>query len=230
MTYAAALLGLGALGAVVGLVLRARLTRADYRLPEEAALPRRPLTWVPVVSAAATPLVWVALSPGRPATVPAGYVVATWVMVVLAAIDLDVHRLPDAIQLPAYPGLLVLLAAGSGVTADWGALGRAALAGGALLALFVVLVLLAPAGGMGLGDVKLAGLLGLLLGWLGWGHVIVGTAGTFLLGGVVAVALLVTGRADRGSEFAYGPVMLVSAVLSLVSTPALGAWLTAAGR
>ena len=151
------------------------------------------------------------------------YVVATWVMVLLAAIDLDVHRLPDAIQLPAYPVLAALLAACSLAAGDWPAYLRALLAGLAMFCVFLVLVLIAPGGGMGFGDAKLAGLLGMLLGWLSWAHVIAATLATFLLGGLVAVVLVVTRRAGRTTEFAYGPVLLASAAATIVclSAPAV---------
>ena len=145
----------------------------------------------------------------------------SWLLLVLAAIDLDVHRLPDAIQLPAYPVLVILLGACSLATADLAALLRAVLAGAALFTVFFVLLLVAPSGGMGFGDVKLAGLLGLLLGWLSWQHATVAALGTFVLGGVVAAGLLVTRRADRRGEFAYGPVMVASALATIVWLPAL---------
>lgn len=107
------------------------------------------------------------------------------VLTVLAAIDLDVHRLPDAIQLPAYPILLAGLALASWSVGDWGSLVRAALGGAIGFAFFLVLALVGS--GMGFGDVKLAGLLGLLLGWLGWPHPVDG----------LAAAVVPRGRARR---------------------------------
>ena len=203
-------------GALAGGVIQAWISRQRYRRDEERSLPRSFVGWIAPVSAIASALIWWTLAGGVPLLVATVYVLATWVMVVLAAIDLDVHRLPDAIQLPAYPVTVVLLAACSLTTGDWAAMKRSLLAGVAMFALFFILVLIAPAGGMGFGDVKLAGLLGLLLGWLSWGHVLVAGIVTFLLGGVVAVALLATRRAARGGEFAYGPVMLVSACATII--------------
>ena len=128
----------------------------------------------------------------------------------LAAIDLDVHRLPDAIQLPAYPILLAGLALASGSVGDWGSLVRAALGGAIGFAFFLVLALVGS--GMGFGDVKLAGLLGLLLGWLGWSHLLYGLAAGIVLGGVLGAALLATRRATRTSDFAYGPPLIAGAL------------------
>lgn len=213
-------------GALAGGVIQACLSRQRYRLEEERSIPRRFVGWIAPVGAIASALTWWTLAGDRPLLVATVYVIATWVMMVLAAIDLDVHRLPDAIQLPAYPVTVVLLATCSLSTGDWAAMKRSLLAGVAMFALFFILVLIAPAGGMGFGDVKLSGLLGLLLGWLSWGHVLVDTLATFVLGGVVAVALLITGRARRGSTFAYGPVMLVSACATInILAGAVGALL-----
>ena len=54
--------------------------------------------------------------------------------------------------------------------------------------------------GMGFGDVKLAGLLGIYLGWLGWSSVVVGTFAGFLLGGLAGAALMMLRRAGRKSR------------------------------
>lgn len=202
---------IAAIGALVGLLLHLRLRALTYRLPDETSLPRPTSWWVVPVTAIASGLVWWAVSPGRPWPVPAVYVLAVWVMVALAFIDLDVHRLPDRIQLPAYPALVVLLAGCSLATATWAPFGRALLAGVILFVVYLILALL-PGGGIGFGDVKLAGLLGMLLGWQSWTHVWQATLATFLIGGVAGVALLTLRRKGARDEFAYGPAMLLGAV------------------
>lgn len=204
-------------GVVVGEVLRRWLSRRTYRLPEEGQAPERPTWWVTPLAAVGGVGLWWALAPRQSWVAAAAYAATLWVMVALAAIDLDVHRLPDAIQLPAYPVLSVLLAAASWTVGSWSSLGRAAVAAVALLAIFLLLALVG--GGMGLGDVKLAGLLGLLLGWLSWAHVLMGVAAGLLLGGVVGVALLVTRTAGRKAEFAYGPPLLAGAALAVLALP-----------
>jgi leader peptidase (prepilin peptidase)/N-methyltransferase len=90
-----------------------------------------------------------------------------------------------------------------------------------LVAFYLVLFLL---GGMGLGDVKFAGVLGFALGWLGWQQLIAGTALGFVLGGVVSVFLLLAGRARRGSRIAFGPYMIAGALTAVL----VGAELAAA--
>lgn len=145
------------------------------------------------------------------------------VSVALALIDLDSHRLPDAIVLPSHLVALALLALASwapGGTSDWGALGRALLAGAALFAFYLVVLVIYPAG-MGFGDVKLAGVLGLYLGWCGWGAVVIGWFAAFVLGGLFAIGLLVARRAERGSGIPFGPWMLLGAAIGIVAGPRL---------
>jgi leader peptidase (prepilin peptidase) / N-methyltransferase len=137
--------------------------------------------------------------------------------IALVLIDLDVHRLPDAIVLPSYPvviGLLALAGLNPGGEADWGALLRA-LAGGAILFVAYFLMAVAYPGGMGFGDVKLAGVLGLGLGWLGWGALVVGGFSAFLLGGLFSVALLLLRRAGRRSGIPFGPWMVLGAAVGV---------------
>ncbi len=138
--------------------------------------------------------------------------------VALAAIDLDVHRLPDRIVLPATGAGVVLLALASwnpGAASDWPALLRGGVGGAGLLAVYLAIALVRP-GGMGLGDVKLAGLLGLHLGWAGYGALVVGGFAAFLLGGLVAIGLLLARRAQPGSGIPFGPWMLAGAGVGLV--------------
>lgn len=132
------------------------------------------------------------------------------VSVALAVIDLEHHRLPDAIVLPSYAVGGVLLAASSILVGDWPALVRAAIGLASLFAFYLIAALSYP-GGMGFGDVKLAGVLGLYLAWLGWGEFAVGAFAAFLLGGLFAVVLLVTRRVERTGGIPFGPWMLAGA-------------------
>ncbi|MDB6427853.1 A24 family peptidase [Curtobacterium sp. 20TX0008] len=137
------------------------------------------------------------------------------VSVALSLIDLDTHRLPNAVVYPAAVVLLVLLGAVSAVSGDWGALLRGLLGAVVLGGAYLVLALAVP-GGMGLGDVKLAVVLGLVLAYLGWGPLAVGAFGGFLVGGTVAIALVAVGRARMGSGVPFGPSMLVGAWIGIV--------------
>ncbi|MFC5148927.1 prepilin peptidase [Streptomyces aureoversilis] len=127
--------------------------------------------------------------------------------VALVLIDVAVKRLPDVLTLPASAGTLLLLA-GAWFTGEPGSLGRALAAAAALGAGYLVLAF----AGMGMGDVKLAPAAGALLGWHSWSAVITGTFTGFLLGAVAAVALVVTGRAHRKQQVAFGPFLLAGAL------------------
>ncbi|TQK75603.1 leader peptidase (prepilin peptidase)/N-methyltransferase [Rarobacter incanus] len=139
----------------------------------------------------------------------------------LSLIDLDVHRLPDAIVLPGYAVLAALFVAQAVVGADgWWPLLRALIGGLALFMFYFLAAIIYP-GGMGFGDVKLAGVLGFALGWLGWGQLLVGAFAAFLLGGLFSVALLMAGKAGRRSGIPFGPWMIVGAGVGVAAGNAL---------
>lgn len=145
------------------------------------------------------------------------YIFLAAIAVALALIDLDTHRLPNAIVLPAYPVAVVLLALASGNpggASDWSALVRALIGGAALFTFYFLLAFAYPAG-MGFGDVKLAGVLGLHLAWIGWGALVIGAFAAFFVGGVFSIALLATGKATRKSGIPFGPWMLVGAAIGI---------------
>ena len=137
------------------------------------------------------------------------------ITVALALIDLDTHRLPDKIVLPAYVVLGVLLTGTSAASGDWWALGRAAIGMAVLVTVYFGLAVAVP-GGMGMGDVKLAGVLGLVLAYLGWGPLAVGAFGGFALGAIFAIGLLAARRAKRGSGIPFGPWMLAGSWLGIL--------------
>jgi leader peptidase (prepilin peptidase)/N-methyltransferase len=142
------------------------------------------------------------------------------VSVALAVIDVDVHRLPDAIVLRSYPVCAALLTAAALLDGRPGALVRAAVGGVALWALYFVLILVYPAG-MGYGDVKLAGILGMYLGYVAWTALPVGAFLGFLAGGLVGGGLMLARRATRKSMIPFGPFMIVGAWAGMLAGPAL---------
>jgi leader peptidase (prepilin peptidase) / N-methyltransferase len=136
--------------------------------------------------------------------------------VALAQIDTAVQRLPDRLTLPAYPAVLVLLTLAAAAGSQWPALLRALLAA-ALLGTGYLLLGLLSAGQVGGGDVKLAGLLGLPLGWLGWPFVLSGTLLAFAAAAVFAVGLLARRRASLRTQISFGPFLLTGALLALAA-------------
>ena len=150
----------------------------------------------------------------------------------LTVIDVRHHLLPNRIIFPSYAvaGVLLLGAAAFGAAAPGGAgadgaglfgvPGLRVLAGGAALWLFYFVLRAVYPPGMGFGDVKLAGVLGMYLGFLGWAHVFTGTFAAFLFGGLWGVALLVFRRGTLKSDIPFGPFMLAGAAAAMLLLPA----------
>jgi leader peptidase (prepilin peptidase)/N-methyltransferase len=82
---------------------------------------------------------------------------------------------------------------------------------------YLVLALLRP-GQLGGGDIKLAGLIGLGLGWLGWPAVIAGAVLAFVLTAVVSLALLAARRIRLRDSICFGPFMLGGALLAILAS------------
>ncbi|QKW34169.1 prepilin peptidase [Actinomadura sp. NAK00032] len=138
----------------------------------------------------------------------------------LAVIDTAVKRLPNAITLPSYPIGLTLLAAAAPFTPGGAARLAHALAGMTVLwAVYFVQHALAPRA-MGGGDVKLAGVLGLYLGWLGEAAWVTGVVAGLLYGGLYSATWLLLGRAGRKDELPFGPFMLAGALTGIL----FGGW------
>ncbi|MFI7317747.1 prepilin peptidase [Streptomyces venezuelae] len=149
---------------------------------------------------------------------------AVWLLlapvgVLLALVDFTVHRLPDVLTLPlaaASPALLGAVTlvpeqAGSWKASLYGAL--------ALAGAYFILFLINP-NGMGFGDVKLALSLGAVLGWYGWGVLMIGTFAGFLLASLYGAALVVARRASRKTAIPFGPFLIGGAFVGLL----LGGW------
>ena len=136
--------------------------------------------------------------------------------VALAAIDISVQRLPDRLTLPGIPVLAALLGIAAAVGHDAGALVRALLGGVTLAGAYLLLALLRP-GQMGGGDIKLAVLAGLALGWLGWPTLVTGAALGFALSAVVSLVLLAARRVTLHSSISFGPFMLCGALLAALT-------------
>lgn len=146
-----------------------------------------------------------------------GFLYFAAIAIALALIDLDTHRLPNAIVLPSYLvlGLALTLAA---VLADSpAALVRALIGGMALYGLYFIVAWCYPKG-MGFGDVKLAGLIGGVLGYLSFSALLVGAFAGFLLGGLYATAALTLRRADRKTAVPYGPFMLLGTFVAIFAS------------
>ncbi|RII20783.1 Type IV leader peptidase family protein [Streptomyces sp. YIM 130001] len=135
--------------------------------------------------------------------------------ILLAVIDATVHRLPDMLTLPAAGAGAVLLgfaALGDAAAGSWA---TALLGGLALGAAYFILFLIHPSG-LGFGDVKLALVLGVTLGWYGWDTVTRGFVLGIFYGGAYAFALLSSKRAGRRTAMPLGPSMLAGSFTALL--------------
>jgi leader peptidase (prepilin peptidase)/N-methyltransferase len=140
--------------------------------------------------------------------------------VLLGVIDARHKLLPNRITLPSIgigAGLLAVATLGTG---EWQALGRAALSAAILFVVFVVLVLISPRS-IGMGDAKLAALLGLYLGWLGTPVLVIGIAAGFVVQAVLALVLLASRRIGLRGELPFGPAMLLGAAVAIGWSDAL---------
>ena len=216
----------GAVG-LLGLLVGGLVNRAAGRFPWPASARARDLVrpgaaavrppWLE--AATGTLFALVGLRFGVSWELPA-FLVLAGSGVLLAVVDLRHRRLPNRVVLPAIvagAGLLLVAAAGEWA---WLALLRATVGAGLLFAGYLVLALISPRG-LGMGDVKLAALLGLHLGWLGWAAVVVGAVAGFLVQAVLALALLAGGRIGLRGELPFGPAMLAGAGLAIGWGPVL---------
>jgi leader peptidase (prepilin peptidase)/N-methyltransferase len=170
----------------------------------------------------ATAALWVALAAkiGLHPALPA-YLYLGAISIALALIDLEHYRLPDPLTLPSYPVGLVLLLVAAIANSDWWAYERALIGMAALFAFYDVVAFVAPKG-MGGGDVKLSGVLGLYLGWLGWSQLAVGAFMAFLVGGIVSIGLVLFAGAGRKTRVPFGPFMIVGAFIGIFAGHSLG--------
>ncbi|MFC3350023.1 prepilin peptidase [Streptomyces echinoruber] len=135
--------------------------------------------------------------------------------VLLAAVDVAVHRLPDVLTLPLAVATPVPLGGAALLPGAGGSWTHALLGALALTACCVMLFLTHPRG-LGFGDVKLAPALGAVLGWYGWDILIVGTFAGFLLSALYGIGLLLTRRAGRTTAVPFGPFSLAGALLGVL--------------
>lgn len=210
------------------LVLRGRCASCKARISA-----RYPLVEL-ATGAAFVGVVWAFLEVAAPvrgsetgwgafAAVVVAYLYFASISIALTLIDLDTRRLPNAIVLPGYPVVGILFTIACLLGLPWDALLRAAIGGVILFGFYLVLRLIRPAG-MGGGDVKLAGIVGMCLAWLGWAPLVVGAFAAFLLGGVFGIALLIARRAGRRTAIPFGPWMLAGAWVGILVGDTIARW------
>ena len=158
---------------------------------------------------------------------------ATWVLpafwwfaavcITLVLTDLDHKRIPNRILFPGTAAAAALLVIGAVLDGDASALGRAAGGGVTYFGLLFALAVIAR-GGFGFGDVKLAFLLGLFLGYRSWAALLVGIFAAFFVGGLVAVGLMIGRRAGRKDAIPFGPALIAGAFIAVAWGRQIADW------
>jgi leader peptidase (prepilin peptidase) / N-methyltransferase len=150
--------------------------------------------------------------------------VAGTVLLALAMIDLEHKRLPNVIVLPATAGAVVWVGALAVAEGDVNLIVVALVCGTASFALFFLIAMVS--GGMGFGDVKLAGFIGVVAGRFGWEVALAAVFASFFIGGAIAIALLALRRAGRKQAIPFGPAMAAGALVAVMAGPSpVRAWL-----
>ncbi|MEU5455842.1 prepilin peptidase [Streptomyces globisporus] len=171
-----------------------------------------PTTLAPLVTALAC-VALAAATGARPEL--GGWLALAPVAVLLAVVDLRVHRLPDPLTLPLAAAAVLLLGGAAllpGHAGSW----TSGLLGGLALGGFYLLLFLINPNGMGFGDVKLALALGVALGWYGWTVLFVGGFAGFLFGAAYGLALVLLRRAGRRTGIPFGPFMIAGALTGVL--------------
>lgn len=177
---------------------------------------------VRLVAAVTTAVVWgvivwrIGVAPPLPALL-AFAAAAT----VLAIVDLVEGRLPNRVVGPALVVVAALLAVASAWSGDWRGLLGAAVGGAAMFAAYLIVALASPAA-MGMGDVKFAGLIGMLLGWFGVEAWVLGVIAASVLGGLIAIGALALGHVTLRDSLPFGPSMLCGALLAVLLVVEVG--------
>lgn len=234
-------IGSALVGALGGAGVRTWLVTLSYRRPSDVGSPTPGGRWwlLPVAGAVSATLAWRIFVAG-PGTTSASaaeqglsrgivapvvlvvFIVTTWACLALAAIDLDVHRLPDLITGPTLVWLVVGLGVAAVAGAGWSPWLRmlaCAAVSGVFYLLLSLVSLTRGSSPLGLGDVKLSVLLGATTGWFGIQSAIVGLYAGFLIGGASALVLLVFGRVTLRGHLAFGPPMMLGALCGVLLPP-----------
>lgn len=144
-------------------------------------------------------------------------------VIALAAIDLERFLLPRAIVLTTLAVVGAGLVMAAAATGQWRRLGIAAICGLGAYAAFYALHFARPAW-LGFGDVRLAGLLGLALGWMGPWYLFIGLMAANLIGAVVGVSLILAGKATRRTAMPYGVFLGAGCIIALLVGGSIISW------
>lgn len=195
----------------VPLIRTAALRRPCERCGKVRAHSRRPLVLALVTGAILGAFAWrfgadFALAP---------FAIFAIALVAISAIDLERLIIPNLIVYPTLATVLPLLVISSAIDGRWSSMWRAALAGAVGFAAFFLVHVVTPRG-MGFGDARLAGLVGLMTGWLGLGHAFVAVLASFVLASVIGIAAAARSGMGRKTRIPFGPFLAAGAVFAVL--------------
>ena len=144
-------------------------------------------------------------------------------LLALACVDLELLVLPRKIVYPTLALLAGLLVLAAFVTEDWHRLLVAAICSAAWFVVFFLMNFASPRI-LGFGDVRLALVLGLGLGWFGWRYVVLGFFAANLIGAIVGVALIGMKKMTRDQPIPYGVFLAIGAALAVFAGPEIVTW------
>jgi leader peptidase (prepilin peptidase) / N-methyltransferase len=151
--------------------------------------------------------------------------VFAWSLVVATAIDLEHRIIPNKLTLRLPFVLLPLVLGAAVVDGAWVDLRRGVITVVALPGVMLLMSegyrLLRGRSGIGMGDIKLAVSLGLIVGYLGALEIVVFAYGTIISAVVIAVGLMLVGKAKLASRIPFGPYLAIGALLPVVAGPQL---------
>lgn len=145
----------------------------------------------------------------------AAYLYIGAVSVLLFFIDLQYRRLPNAIVYPSFAIVASLLLLPAIADSQWDQYLKAWIAAVVVGFVYLVLALIIP-GGIGIGDIKLSAVLGLALGFLGFGAVVLSFFAAFVSFSLVAIGLVIIGTAGLRTRIPFGPFMILGGVFALI--------------
>lgn len=146
------------------------------------------------------------------------YVILLAALLALSSIDLELLVLPKRVIYPTLGLVTLLLAVASAATQDWDRLAIGAICAAAWFVVFFFLNFASPRL-LGFGDVRLAPLLGLSLGWLGWRYLVLGFFSANLIGAVIGISLIATKRMRRDQPVPYGVFLAAGTALAIFAGP-----------
>ena len=136
-------------------------------------------------------------------------------LLAISVIDLDHYIIPNRVIYPTLAVTIPLLVVAAAADGSWDHLRNAAIGGVAGFAVLLAIHVAVPRG-MGFGVVRLAGVIGMMLGWLGLRYLFLGLFLAFLLASVIGVALIAARLRSRKDAVPFGPFMALGAVLAVL--------------